>query len=215
VTAVDLSITSLAYAQRKATELGFSNLDYLQADILNLNQLDKKFDIIESLGVLHHMENPVIGWRILTNMLKPGGVMKVGLYSEFARRQITEIRDEILAKGLGKSKEEIKEFRQSLIESQNENYQQLKDSIDFYSLSTLTDLLFHVQEHQFNLPLISELLDELELKFCGFEARDMGFQFRKYYGENVDIHDLQMWHEFEKENPETFSGMYQFWCQKI
>ena len=48
VTAVDLSLASLAYAQRKSNELGLSNLEYLQADILHLNQIGKKFDIIES-----------------------------------------------------------------------------------------------------------------------------------------------------------------------
>ena len=55
VTAVDLSLSSLAYAKRKTNELGFTNVDYLQADILHLHQLGKEFDIIESGGVLHHM----------------------------------------------------------------------------------------------------------------------------------------------------------------
>ncbi len=26
--------------------------------------------------------------------------------------------------------------------------------------------------------------------------------------------DLDRWHEFETKNPDTFSGMYQFWVQK-
>ena len=55
MTAVDLSFSSLAYAKRKTDELGSVNIDYLQADILNLRQMGKEFDIIESAGVLHHM----------------------------------------------------------------------------------------------------------------------------------------------------------------
>jgi Flp pilus assembly protein TadD len=51
VTAVDLSRASLAYAQRKTSELGITNVEYLQADILNLGPLGQEFDIIESLGV--------------------------------------------------------------------------------------------------------------------------------------------------------------------
>jgi len=66
VLAVDLSLSSLAYAKRKTEELGFQNIDYMQADILDLGKLDRKFDIIESVGVLHHMDEPMAGWRILT-----------------------------------------------------------------------------------------------------------------------------------------------------
>ena len=35
----------------------------MQADILNLRKLNKQFDIIESAGVLHHMDNPIAGWQ--------------------------------------------------------------------------------------------------------------------------------------------------------
>ena len=59
VTAADLSLASLAYAQRKTNELGLENLEYLHADILHLHQLGQKFDIIESAGVLHHMDEPM------------------------------------------------------------------------------------------------------------------------------------------------------------
>ena len=54
----------------------------MQADILNLDQLNQDFDIIESSGVLHHMDEPLIGWKSLTDILKPGGLMNIGLYSE-------------------------------------------------------------------------------------------------------------------------------------
>ena len=73
--AVDLSLASLAYAQRKSNELSFTNIDYLQADILHLHQMGKEFDIIESAGVLHHMDEPMAGWRVLVDLLKPGGLM--------------------------------------------------------------------------------------------------------------------------------------------
>ena len=131
VTAVDLSCTSLAYAKRKSNDLGFTNIDYLQADILHLHQMDKKFDIIESAGVLHHMEEPMAGWKVLVDLLKPGGLMKIGLYSELARQHIIEIRKEITALGVGTSEAEIRNFRQSLTESHDNNHQLLITSGDF------------------------------------------------------------------------------------
>ena len=214
VTAVDLSLASLAYAQRKSNELCFTNIDYLQADILHLHQMGKEFDIIESAGVLHHMDEPMAGWRVLVNLLKPGGLMRIGLYSELARHNIVEIRKEITALGVGTSEAAIRKFRQSLAESDDENRQQLTQSRDFFSLSTLRDLIFHVQEHRFTLPQIKNCLDELGLKFCGFENKDVISNFRELHGKEADIYDLELWHQYEERNPRAFSGMYQFWCQK-
>ena len=215
VTAVDLSLTSLAYAKRKTTELGITNLKYIQADILKLNQLKKKFDIIESVGVLHHMDEPMDGWKVLTDILKPSGLMKIGLYSELARKNIEEVRKEITLGKVGTSEADIRNFRQSLVESQEKHHQQLTMSNDFFSLSTLRDLIFHVQEHRFTLPQIKNCLEKLGLKFCGFEDIDIISNFRKFYGKEADIHDLALWHQYEENNSRSFGGMYIFWCQKL
>ena len=215
VTAVDLSLSSLAYAKRKTNELGITNIKYLQADILKLNQLKQKFDIIESVGVLHHMNEPMAGWSVLTDILKPGGMMMIGLYSELARQHIVETRKEIILQRVGTSESEIRKFRWSLAESNDENHQRLTRSHDFFSLSTLRDLIFHVQEHRFTFPQIKNCLDELGLKFCGFKSKDLILNFRGLHGKDSDICDLELWHHYEKTDPQAFAGMYQFWCQKL
>jgi SAM-dependent methyltransferase len=215
VTAVDLSLASLAYAKRKTTEFGITNIEYLQADILKLNNLEQKFDIIESVGVLHHMDEPMAGWRVLTDLLKPGGLMKIGLYSELARHFIAEVRKEITALRLGTSEADIRKFKQSLVESHDENHQLLTKLSDFFSLSMLRDLIFHVQEHRFTLVQIKNSLDELGLKFCGFINKDAISNFRELHGKDADIYDLALWHQYEESNPRAFIGMYQFWCQKL
>ena len=214
VTAVDLSLASLAYAQRKSNELGVGNLEYLQADILHLHQMGKEFDIIESAGVLHHMDEPMAGWRVLVDLLKPGGLMKIGLYSELARQPIVEARKEIASLGLGTSATEIRNFRELLRLSESEDTKRFKSISDFFSLSEFRDLVFHVQEHRFTLPQIKNCLDELGLKFCGFENKDVISNFRELHRNEADIYDLELWHQFEERNPQAFAGMYQFWCQK-
>ena len=47
VLAIDLSLASLGYAKRKAQELGLTNIEFAQADILKLGQLGRSFDLIE------------------------------------------------------------------------------------------------------------------------------------------------------------------------
>ena len=95
--AVDLSLTSLAYAVRKTRELGIGNIEYRQADILALGALTERFDVVDCTGVLHHLADPVAGWRILCSLLRPGGLMRIGLYSEQARRHVVRAREFIAA----------------------------------------------------------------------------------------------------------------------
>ena len=140
--------------------------------------------------------------------------MKIGLYSKLARQDIVELRKEISALKVGTSEADIRKFRQSLTESHDENHQRLTTSSDFFSLSMIRDLLFHVQEHRFTLPQIKNCLDELGLKFCGFENTFSISNFRGLHGSEADIYDLELWHQFEEINPRAFAGMYQFWCQK-
>ena len=215
VTAVDLSRASLAYAQRKTRELGIANIEYLQADILNLGGLGRQFDIIESAGVLHHMEDPMVGWRVLVDLLKTGGLMYIGLYSELARRPVVKTREDIAFRGIGTSEAEIRQFRKFIVESHEEHHQLLTGSGDFFSLSVLRDFIFHVQEHRFTIPQIRKCLEELGLKFCGFAGASIVAEFEEFVGEDADTSDLSLWHQFEESHPSAFDGMYQFWCQKL
>ena len=215
VLAIDLSLSSLSYAKRKTEELGIQNIDYMQADILDLGKLNRQFDIVESAGVLHHMEDPVAGWRVLTDCLKPGGLMKIGLYSELARQHIVEMRQEINQLGTGSSDLAMKSFRTGVITSDLEHHNHIVNSPDFYSLSTLRDLLFHVQEHRFTIPKLKQCIEELGLKFCGFENASVVQKSRLTNIGPDDPYDLDKWQTYEEANPHTFAGMYQFWCQKV
>jgi len=216
VLAIDLSLSSLGYAKRKSEELGVGNIKYMQADILDLSKLGKKFDIVESVGVLHHMDNPAAGWKVLTDWLKPGGLMKIGLYSELARQHIVGIRKEISTAGIGASDEEMKSFRDTIIGSEKDHHKRILNFIDFYSLSELKDLLFHVQEHRFTIPQVRDCLSKFGLKFCGFETpEEILSHFHKSYAGAGNPYNLEKWHAYEEANPKTFAGMYQFWCQKV
>ena len=141
--------------------------------------------------------------------------MKIGLYSELARENVVRVREEINQLGIGSSNVAMRSFRSEVIKSKKLHYKLILSSHDFYSLSTLRDLLFHEQEHRFTIPQMQKCLDELDLKFCGFEATILVQHFKlTNVGEN-DPYDLDKWNLYEKANPLAFAGMYQFWCQKV
>ena len=217
VTAIDLSLTSLAYASRKTVELGIENVDYFQADIMALGQLEKRFHIVESIGVLHHLENPLAGWRSLASLLEPGGLMHIALYSQVARAKLNFARDYIRQTGLGNDAASIRAFRQQVLSAPQGTA--LAEAAllgrDFYSLSNCRDLLFHVQEHQFTLLQLAAMLEELGLDFLAMEADPWSLDaYARFNPADSRGTDLAGWHRFELENQLTFAGMYQFWCQK-
>ena len=144
---VDLSLTSLAYAKRKTEESALKrhfstctlNVEFLHGDILQLKNLNRKFDVIESIGVLHQMKDPLKGLKVLVDILEPHGFMKLGLKTHF-----------------------------------------------------------------FTILQISKILKDLNLEFLGFVHPLLKSKF-----------SLDQWNQFEKNNPDTFFNMYQFWIRKI
>jgi SAM-dependent methyltransferase len=217
VLAVDLSLTSLAYALRKTRELGIANIEYRQADILALGTLAERFDVVDCIGVLHHLEDPVAGWQVLCSLLRPGGVMRIGLYSEIARRHIVRARELIAAEGFAPTPEGIRACRAAIMARQDDALlARVAQGEDFYSLSACRDLIFHVQEQRFSLPRIAGLLADLGLKFIGFEFPDADAvaRYRDRFPEDRALADLGNWHRLETSRPDTFALMYQFWVRK-
>ncbi len=217
VLAIDLSRNSLAYAQRRAREARLEGIRFAQADILALAGLHERFDLIEVVGVLHHLADPLEGWRQLLGLLKPEGVMKVGLYSTRARTNITAARDLIRRHGFAADAAGIRDARQALLAlDPGSAERQVAGELDFYSLSGCRDLLFNVQERSYGLTEIAAALERLDLRFIGFEFPDPE-PLRTYaqrFPEDKERTDLGRWDALETEAPHTFHNMYQFWCRR-
>ncbi len=216
VLAVDLSLTSLCYAKRKTLALGLNTIEYAQADILKLGSLHRGFDVIESVGVLHHLDQPMTGWRVLLSLLRPGGFMRIGFYSETSRQDIVRAREFIAKRGYGRTAKEIRRGRQELMnESGNAGFENALRSINFFTISECRDLIFHVQEHRMSLPGVEAFLEENRLQFLGFDLESWVVEkYRARFPEDKAMNDLKLWHVFETENPDSFAAMYQFWIQK-
>lgn len=215
ILAFDLSRSSLAYAMRKCREMNIFSIKFMQGDILALDALQQQFDIVECGGVLHHLEDPLKGWKALLKRLKPGGIMGVGLYSRLARCFVNQARSYIAAKGYQPSVDNIRRFRQEILSNEKE-MQQIKKSKDFFSMSGCRDMFFHVQEHQFDIAQLSGFFEELELEFLGFQLSEpTKAHYKNRFSNDASLTDLKNWQLFEEENPETFSNMYQFYVRKI
>lgn len=217
VLAIDLSSASLSYAKRKTQEMGICNINYAQADILKLDRIGRTFDVIESVGVLHHLARPFDAWRLLASLLRPNGLMKLGFYSEIARRDVVKVRNLISQKCYGSTPSDIRKARQWLLEmDRTDGFGNAVRSADFYSLSGCRDLLFHVKEHRMTLKQINEFIVGNDLVFLGFEfsTPSVTRAYKLRFPDDRAATNLANWHQYEQENSDIFFGMYQFWVQK-
>ena len=226
IVAIDLSLASLCYAKRKANESGLEGITHAQADIMACDPAvlgSRTFDLIESVGVLHHLADPLAGWRKLLGLLRPGGLMRLGFYSALSRKN--EMAAQNFARNLLASfnrdaeeamPEDIRRCRQAIMAAGNAyTFRQVLSARDFYTMSECRDLLFHVQEHCYTLPQLKEQLAQLGLSFVGFSLdRDTLARYSQSFPDDGTQTDLDNWHLFEMKNPDTFTGMYQFWIQK-
>ena len=163
------------------------------------------------------MKDPFEGLKILVDILEPHGFLKLGLYSESGWQDVVETKKFINKKYFKNSSEDIRIYRQDIInENKNSSLQTMKFTPDFYSTSSVRDLLFHTQVHLFTIPQISKILKNLNLQFLGFINSDITLKtkFLRSFPEDKNNTSLDNWHQFEINNPKIFAKMYQFWIKK-
>ena len=208
ITALDLSAASLAYGQRMAAALGVANVRFVQGDLLDIAALGTQFDFVSSTGVLHHMERPDRGLAALARVLKPGGVLRLALYSERARAWVAEAHRAIAEHGWEASLAGIRAFRAHVLGLAPEApLARLRESDDFYTVSGCRDLCFHVREHRYRLPAIGGMLAAAGLELLRLEPPP-GAPLP------ADPMDLGQWDAIERGHPRMFAGMIHFWCRK-
>jgi 2-polyprenyl-3-methyl-5-hydroxy-6-metoxy-1,4-benzoquinol methylase len=205
---IDLSQASLDFAARRAAEYDITNVRFIRKNILEVASLGETFDFIRSTGVLHHMENPLSGLLSLTSVLRPDGIIKFSVYSKLARR--ATLAAIALRKELNppSTDEGIRGFR-DLIRALPDNHpaKPVVNSPDFYSVAGTRDLLFHVQEHNFTIPELAEMVSTAGLRIVSWgpsaavlKLKSMGYE---------ETLDWRVWHEAELKRPGLFaSGMY-------
>jgi len=81
--AVDLSKASLAFARSVGVDLNLNNINFFHGSLLKelpSEIANKRYDFIVSKGVLHHMENPYLGFYNVQRLLAQDGVIMLSLY---------------------------------------------------------------------------------------------------------------------------------------
>jgi SAM-dependent methyltransferase len=90
VTAVDLNTSDLA-RQRNS---GCKNVEFVESDIAKMD-LGRQFDVVFSIGVVHHTDDPNATFRNMVKHTKPGGLTVVWVYSREGNWMVEKIVEPI------------------------------------------------------------------------------------------------------------------------
>ena len=218
IVALDLSRASLGRAARLVEEWGLQGVSFAQGDLRDVARLNQTFDLIECVGVLHHLDDPDEGLAALVNVLAPGGLMQLGLYSERGRQDVLAARALLQEAGLTDTDEAGLRAARALLRSLPEDHpaKGVTRSPDFASLTGLRDLVLHPVERRYTPLTLGALLMSHGLTVLGIQHSHPTAAARYAAARPDDLaqRDLITWDALEAESPGLFSGMFVLWVKK-
>ena len=67
-------------------------MHFSHASLFDLKK-QASFDYINSIGVLHHLKEPIAGLKVLGSLLKSSGILHIFIYSERGRWEIKNFQN--------------------------------------------------------------------------------------------------------------------------
>ena len=92
---LDMTAASIAVAEALSQRHGIRNVEFCTSDLLDFSP-GCAFDVILSIGVVHHLENPSRGIQFLTSLLSESGVLILWLYHALGEHQRLLDRETLL-----------------------------------------------------------------------------------------------------------------------
>ncbi|MFN2599460.1 MAG: class I SAM-dependent methyltransferase [Pyrinomonadaceae bacterium] len=89
VVGVDMDGVGLRQANEQLADCAGAH--FVQADLFNLPFRPGAFDLIYSLGVLHHTPDPRLAFMSLTRLLKAGGQIAIWVYPKSERTPVSDL----------------------------------------------------------------------------------------------------------------------------
>ena len=175
VVGIDLSEGTLAVAKERCQRSGATRVEFHQLSLFDVDQLDGKFDLINSVGVLHHTSDPIRGIQALAQKLAPNGLLHIFVYSELGRWEISLMQEAIaLLQGekRGDYTDGVVIGRQIFANLPETNClrrrEQERWSMENKQDACFADMYVHPQEIDYNINTLFELIDASGLEFLGF-----------------------------------------------
>ena len=172
---LDFSKNSMAIAQKRAEYRGLSNITWINDSILNIPNLKLgKFDYINCVGVLHHLESPDLGLKILKDSLTEKGGMCLMVYAKYGRTGVYQIQElmRMVNKNTASLQEEVKNGWSIMKGLPASNWYVRGKALisDIHTMGDigLYDLFLHKQDRCYSIPELYDFVNKADLNFVDF-----------------------------------------------
>ena len=181
ITAIDLSSGALEVAQERCQRSGADRVTFHHLSIYDVGQLEGEFDLINCVGVLHHLPDPIRGIKALASKLAPGGLFHIFVYAELGRWEIQLMQKAIgllqqnssLDRPTGETYQEGVKIGRQIFAALPENNRILKREKERWAMenhrdASFADMYVHPQEIDYNIDTLFEFIEASGLEFLGF-----------------------------------------------
>ncbi|OKH27361.1 class I SAM-dependent methyltransferase [Chroogloeocystis siderophila] len=213
VVGIDLSAGALAVARDRCARSGAERVEFHHLSLYDVAQLPGEFDLINCVGVLHHLEDPIRGIQALAAKLAPGGLMHIFVYGELGRWEIQLMQKAIaLLQQQGDYQDGV-QIGRKIFAALPDNNRIVKREKERWSLenqrdANFADMYVHPQEIDYNIETLFELIDASGLEFLGF-SNPSYWQLERLLGKDPtlmqraqDLNDRAVYRLIELLDPE-------------
>jgi SAM-dependent methyltransferase len=167
VIGVDLSEASLAHESFLQERHGLTNLKLFKGDLLDVDSIGDRFDVILCTGVLHHMADPGAGLAALRSVLAPDGVMVLMLYGQTVRTGVYMLQDAFRRIGIEQTPAGVAEVRRIIAELPARHYAQdyIRAAEELKHDAAIVDTFLHPQDRAYTVPQLLGLIEDAGLAF--------------------------------------------------
>ena len=175
VVGIDLSAGTLEVAKKRCQSSGADRVEFHHLSIYDVDKIPGEFELINCVGVLHHLPDPIRGIEALAKKLAPGGLMHIFVYGELGRWEI-QLMQKAIALLQGNKKGDYRDGVQvgrKIFASLPENNRIVKREKERWAMENqrdecFADMYVHPQETDYNIDTLFQLIDGSGLDFVGF-----------------------------------------------
>ncbi len=186
----------------------------INADLFEIqNVLSPSFDVVNSMGVLHHTKDCYRGFRVAASMLKENGYILIGLYHKYGRQALLEMFQSVrerIALAVSDSQRAAIEKEGFTLWKELHN----KSSSQCFLRSWYRDQCLHPHETQWTLREILEWcrdsnIEPLRTSLNRFEEEP---DWKKLVSEEVEQRELGYQRTYNEKK--YFPGFFVIWGSK-
>ena len=192
VIGIDLSSNSLKHQKKLINKHKINNLKLINNDFREV-KFDKKFDLIISTGVIHHLEKPGSALEYFYNNLKDDGAISLMVYGNKSTHATNELRKLFFKLNFKQDKESIESVRKiyDKINPSHPGVIHTKNSSELKFDAGIVDHILHQSEHFYSIRELNELLNNNKLIIKNFVDSRIKSLTKFFYDDDVLLHKIR------------------------